>query len=89
MWHNRRYLDMTCDVCKAQPREKCRGVSKNFTVEVTSPCGRANYDGGETVLHSGKKRFFGTGEFFTSQFPGLEDGDEVEVTVTVVKRASA
>jgi hypothetical protein len=64
-------------------------MKKKFTVEITAPCGRAGYDGGEAILLSGKERFFGVGPFVAT-FPGaksLRNGDEVEVTIEVTKRA--
>jgi hypothetical protein len=63
-------------------------MKKRFTVEITNPCGRAGYDGGETVLHADGKRYFGVGPFMAA-FPEvktLRDGDEVEVTIEVAKK---
>jgi hypothetical protein len=61
---------------------------KRFTVEITRPCVRAGYYGGETVLSAGKEHFFYLGHFMAA-FPGvdaLEDGDEVEVTIAMKKK---
>jgi hypothetical protein len=62
-------------------------VKKRFKVEITSPCGRADHDGGEAILYTRTDRFFGTRDFIAS-FQGakeLRDGDEVEVTIEVIK----
>ena len=90
---DRTYPNVDEELTKLDERAKApTTLKKKFIVEITSPCGRAGYDGGETVLfsHDKKTRFFGAGEFMAS-FEGvkdLNDGDEIEITIAVTKRAS-
>jgi len=66
-------------------------LKKKFTIEITSPDGRGGYDGGETILRGsgGPGEWFGVIGPFIASFPGykaLNEGDEVEITIAVVKK---
>ena len=61
--------------------------TQKFKIDFDAPCGRANYAGGRIELHAGRKVFTTVDALLTNfRTLKLEDGDQVEITVKVVKR---